>query len=133
MAAVAAQTLKAQKRALRKTIGAALGALSLDVIAEQCKYFLYPPLYPRCAAPLTTRANYAFLMCSCTPHTAHAIAARVLELPVVRRAGAVSCYMSMPIGEARTQRIAEGILASGECPPPRAAYPQSECCAGMQC
>ncbi|KJA23106.1 hypothetical protein HYPSUDRAFT_185461 [Hypholoma sublateritium FD-334 SS-4] len=78
MAAAAAQALKAQKRALRKTISTALSKLSPEAVSEQ----------------------------------SHAIATRVLALPAVQRAGTVSCYMSMPSGEARTLRIAEGVLAS---------------------
>ena len=38
MAAAAAQALKAQKRALRKTIGAALSKLTTEAVSEQCKH-----------------------------------------------------------------------------------------------
>jgi hypothetical protein len=105
--ATAAQILKAQKKSLRKAVAATLSELSPAVLEDQCKLFLYISIYLRKDVHDYV-LNFLFMIT-----VARAITTRVLALPPFKRCSTISCYLSMPSGEARTAAIAESILQLG--------------------
>jgi 5-formyltetrahydrofolate cyclo-ligase len=99
-------SLRTQKKELRKAVSATLQLLSIPNLEEQCKYdngVTAPQI--SWVDGLYNRITY-FL--------AKAIAANVLSLPSFNLSRSVSCYLSMPSGEADTASLVSEVLSRGE-------------------
>lgn len=91
-----ANTIKAQKQALRKAVTASLRQLTSVELDQQCKMTLDTTLFVDSLS-----------------HKAEAISSRLFSLSAFQASNVISCYLSMPSAEARTSIIADYILQSG--------------------
>lgn len=92
------QSLKIQKRALRKAIGSKLSAIPTQSIHEQCNVASLFSRLPGWHADSTT---------------AYSIIQRLGSFPAFSRSKSLSCYLSMPSGEVDTSSLVSQILDSG--------------------